>query len=56
MEDPQIAQRRYSTPETPLPFEVIGKLVARKLSAEEWQAQCAEAEISDMDLGRLITE
>lgn len=35
------------------PFEVLGKLVARKLSAEEWRRQCAESGITGLDLGKL---
>jgi heat shock protein HtpX len=35
------------------PFDVLGKLVSRKLSAEEWRRQCEEAGLTGLDLGTL---
>lgn len=37
-----------------MPFEVLGKLRSHVISAQEWRATCAEASITDMDLGRLV--
>jgi hypothetical protein len=37
------------------PFEVLGRLVARKLNADDWRAQCEEAGIAGVDLGRVTT-
>lgn len=35
------------------PFEVMGRLVARKLAADEWRALCHDAGIAGTDLGKL---
>jgi Zn-dependent protease with chaperone function len=37
------------------PFEVMGRLVARRLNAEEWRTQCQSAGIAGIDLGKLTT-
>jgi heat shock protein HtpX len=37
------------------PFGVLGELIARRLSPEEWQEQCSRAGIAGMDLGALST-